>query len=135
MATTMTTVRVADLALPFEERGLFTRRVLLDSDVAAYVARFDRLPAHDRFGYEIAYYVGGPMLSYDPEGNLCVDVDATDGVVLRELLGDALCAGCASAAPDFAYYVAYQINGEIGDCEAVHCDECGAVIVAGGGCD
>lgn len=133
--TTISTVKVADLALPFTDSGLFTRRVLLDTDIEAYVARFGSLPESDRFGYELAYYVGGPILSYDGEGDLCADVDDTDEVVLRELLGDALCAACANQTPDFAYYVAYQINGEIGDCADVHCDECGAVIYPGGSCE
>lgn len=137
MATmTISTVRVHDMPRPFADGGVLTRRVLLDDDIAAYTKRFGGpLPQTDTFGYEMAYFVGAPILSYNDAHELCVDVDDTGEVVLRELTGTVLCGDCASKTPDFAYYVAYQINGEVGDCDRVFCEDCGRIIYHGGSCE
>jgi hypothetical protein len=134
--------RTLEVSPAFDIRyGTFLRRIILASDVEEYCAAMGvtSLPRVDRFGYEIAYFVG--KLSEDDFATFAaaVDADTYDGGPISEPLvninfdGDVLCGDCAGkfgsmSQPLEVLYVTYQINGEVGDAETVFCDHCSFAI-------
>ena len=111
------------------EYHVFTRRVILDTDIPGIleILGTDSLPVRDQFGYEMAYYVAEPVY-----GELeTVEVDYLGEPMTRQLTGDVLCGKCAAHAGDAAYYIGYQINGELYDVESLYCDDCGEKIYDG----
>lgn len=139
-ATAMTyqTIDVQDLKPAYDSYGNFSRRVLLQDDIFAYrdAAKRNSLPNRDAFGYEMAYFVATvekrSSWIYQDDDSVTeystIEVDGYGDPFVREMTGDVLCGYCAGFARDEAYFVGYQINGEIGDEENVYCADCGEVI-------
>jgi hypothetical protein len=118
------------VSVPFawsEEDRVFTRRTLLRSDIAHYLASTGRtfLPTSDQWGYEIAYFVADVVWE-DPG---IPAMDAHGEVLTRSLTGDVLCGECAAIeGSEDALYTAFQFNGEVGDDDPVQCSDCQALI-------
>lgn len=136
---TYSSINITDLKPAYDDfYGIFNRRILLQDDVIKYrnETKKDILPRWDRFGYEIAYLVATveqhSKWVYEDDDSVTeyvtIEIDDQGEPFVRELTGDVLCGYCAGFARDEAYYVAYQINGEVGDEETVHCSDCGEVI-------
>lgn len=136
---TYTAINVNDLKPAYDDfYGVFTRRILLQDDVFAYreATKRDDLPYFDRFGYEMAYFVvtleQHSKWIYEDDDSVTeyvtIEVDDQGEPFVREMTGDVLCGHCAGFARDEAYYIAYQINGEVGDEESVRCSDCGEYV-------
>jgi hypothetical protein len=125
-------------ATTINEYGHLTARTIAPADIDALKAAGETLPAWDNWGYEIAYYVATAAEAADvsEDGHtVCYRYMMLNGeIAIRDHTGDVLCAACATAnetlGADEILYAAYQVNGEIGDTEAVHCDHCNATIYA-----
>jgi hypothetical protein len=116
------------------EYGHFNRRVLTHGDIKRFIRRESdartvatNLPKWDLWGYAIAYYVGTPAtVGYSSQWTGFVDGE----IAVRDLTGDVLCGDCVATMVDpwEVVYVAYQINGEVGDMETVYCCHCNTAI-------
>ena len=86
----------------------------------------------DQHGYALAYHAATAYATYD-DNDVC-HIDRLDNgePMIRDHTGEVLCGGCATRFltenDDTVVTVACQINGEVGDTEAVVCDDCGGTI-------
>jgi hypothetical protein len=116
-------------------QDILNRRTMNGAELQAAIATGHKLYDWDGFGYPMAYYTGDQM-HYFSRFPTETEPQVHDGEYVLNLDGDVLCAGCAMelTTEDWEFlYTAYQINGDIGDCETVYCSNCNGIIYDGDG--